>query len=424
MTPRPRWRRTVAAPAAAVVAFACAVVGLAGSRPDIVVLGLPVAVWALWGLRRPKLEPHAQLRHQTEAVDGSVVTAFRASGDGHGTAEAVQVSVDLPDGSTRGVVLPDAGGVFHTRSRLLHSGPVELASVTTRLVAADGAQTGDPSARVDVRWNAAPSSRALGALPLPRRLTGLHGAHEGSKPGQGGDFRDIHQFAPGDELRRVDWRATARLARRPDDLYVRRMLSLSDATVVLVVDTTTDLGESVASWGTVDPERSGVTSLDITREAGRSIAEAAIGAGDRLALHELAVGGRAMRTGGGARHLAHAVAALSALAERDAPIDPTRLPPVPAGALVCVLSPFFDGAAARAALTWRAGGRRVLAVDTLPLTDDERLTAEQRIAARILLDERADVFRDLRRAGVDVVRWAEGPDAVDVALRVAHRRRT
>jgi uncharacterized protein (DUF58 family) len=237
----------------------------------------------------------------------------------------------------------------------------------------------------------------------------MHGSHEGRRLGQGGDFRDIHQFVPGDELRRVDWRATARMARRPGDLLVRRTNTLSDASYVIAMDTADDLGAVVASWGSGDLARSGPTSLDLSRQAARSIAASAVGHGDRVTLHVLTHGGRSVRSGAGRRHLARVEAAVAATGAAGEDTRFRRTPPVPHGSVVFVLSTFFDGAASDVSLMWRASGHRVVAIDVLPDLDVSRLTREQQLALRVVLAERDDVLHDLRAADVDVVPWRADP---------------
>ncbi|MFN8963951.1 MAG: DUF58 domain-containing protein, partial [Gemmatimonas sp.] len=32
--------------------------------------------------------------------------------------------------------------------------------------------------------------------------------HASARPGDGGEFRDLHPYAPGDRVRRIDWKAT------------------------------------------------------------------------------------------------------------------------------------------------------------------------------------------------------------------------
>ncbi|BDZ37939.1 hypothetical protein [Microbacterium suwonense] len=220
----------------------------------------------------------------------------------------------------------------------------------------------------------------------------------------------------------MDWKATARAARRPGELLIRRTNTLSDASAVLVMDTADDLGAVVATWGRTDPARSGVTSLDHARAAARAIATATIGQGDRVAFHTLAHGGRSVRSGGGRRHLARVVAEISASGRAGDDARFRRTPPVPHGSIIYVLSTFFDGAAAEIATRWRASGHRVVAVDTLPELDRGRLSAERRLALQVLLAERQDMMHQLREAGVETLHWSADIDAQLGALTRAGRR--
>lgn len=432
-----RWHLTPAFAIAVAGGPALAGLGLLCSRPDVVALGLPLAIWAAVVLvRRPGatrvriIVESAAPGDETGSTDVGAGTGVGVSTDVvvstvevHADAEIAQLAISQGRRTHREVDAAARGGVVHARSRLLHSGPTELLGITGRLVSLDGAVVSSQFDAAQVDWNAMPQDRRITALPLSPRLRGLHGSHEGGRPGQGGDFRDIHPFAPGDELRRVDWRATARLARRPGELLVRRTNTLSDASVVIVMDTADDLGTSVASWGRDDPERSGPTSLDAAREAARSIAASAIDAGDRVAFNDLSAVRRSLRSGSGPRHLARVVAAIAATGVGEAEVRVRRTPPVPTGSVIYMLSTFFDGSAAELALMWRAAGNRVVAIDTLPATDAARLTPTQRLALRTLMAERADVFHDLAHSGVDVIPWGADPEAAVTALRLAARAR-
>ncbi|AZS40220.1 hypothetical protein CVS54_01544 [Microbacterium oxydans] len=415
-----RWSRT---PVIAIGLAGSAIVAAAGlvfSRPDVVGIGLPLALATVWVLlRRPcdgVLSIELRARPEGFAPSSDVVGAVGADLD----TGWLQVAVDQEERRSGVADVLPGRSILTSRNRLQHSGPVELLGVTARGVALDGAWVSEPAPRVALEWHAPPRQERIGQLPVAPRLTGLHGAHEGSRPGQGGEFRDIHPFAPGDELRRVDWRATARAARRPGDLLVRRTVALSDSSVVIAIDTAEDLGTVVASWGTDDADRSGVTSLDHAREAALSIATAAIGVGDRVSYHALSPGGRSLPAGGGPRHLARLRDVIAATGQSEGDPRYRRSPVVPPGSIIFVLSTFFDGAAAQLVTRWRASGHAVVAVDVLPAPEESRLTREQRIALRTLLAERSDILVELEHAGVEVVRWTDS-DA-DVAMRLAALR--
>lgn len=412
-----RWHRTPVVAIGIIGAAALAAVGLVFSRPDVIGIGLPLALATAWMLlRRPEDSAMSiELRARPGGAEASPNAVAEA--DIVLDADWLQVAVDQEGWRTGVAEVRPGSAVFGSRSRLQHSGPVELLGVTVRGAALDGAWVSDTAPRVALDWNTPPRSVRIGRLPVAPRLAGLHGAHEGARPGQGGDFRDIHPFAPGDELRRVDWRATARAARRPGELLVRRTNTLSDSSVVIAVDTAEDVGAVVAAWGVDDPDRSGTTSLDLARESALSIATVAIGAGDRVAYHALSPGGRSVRSGGGARHLARVRDTIAATGRGEDGSRYLRSPVVPAGSIVFVLSTFVDGVAARVATGWRASGHAVVAVDVLPTPDATRLTREQGIALRTVLAERSDILAELRHAGVEVVPWASSD--VDVAMRLA-----
>lgn len=410
-------RRGPVLPVAIGGAVLLAVVGLLSARVDVVAMGLPLTVWSVFAIARGTAG--GEVTMTTDALpgsDGELLTAIAVESE----AEAVEMVVVQSERRTRRVIVPGGGASVTARSKVLHSGPAIAVQAVARGFSFEGAALSRTSELLAVRRHVAPPRRTLDELPLPRRLLGAHGPHEGRRQGQGGDFRDIHPFTPGDELRRVDWRATARMARRPGDLLVRRTNTLSDSSVVIAMDTSEDLGEVVSSWGSGDFERSGVTSLDLAREAARAIADSATGEGDRVALHVLVHGGRSLRSGSGSRHLSRVVAAIATTGQARGDATFRRTPPVPHGSVVFVLSTFFEGAAVRTALMWRASGHRVVAVDVLPRLDRTRLTRAQLIGLRTVLAERENVFADLHGAGVDVVTWADDPSS---ALRAISRAR-
>lgn len=415
-----RWSRTPTIAIGVAGSAILAAAGLLFSRPDVIGIGLPLALASAWMLLRRPRESVMSIELRAQPAESDTSSEIAAVMDAVLDGGWLQLAVDQEEQRSGLADVRPGRSVLTARNRLQHSGPLEMIGVTARGVALDGAWVSEAGPRVVLEWNTPLRSLRIGRLPVAPRLAGLHGAHEGSRPGQGGDFRDIHPFAPGDELRRVDWRATARAARQPGELLVRRTAALSDSSVVIAVDTAEDLGAVVASWGTEDADRSGVTSLDLAREAALSIATAAVGVGDRVAYHALSSGGRSIPSGGGPRHLARVRDVIAATGQSEGNSRYRRSPVVPAGSIVFVLSTFFDGTAAQLATRWRAAGHAVVAVDVLPAPDDNRLSREQRIALRTLLAERSDILVELRRTGVEVVSWTD-PD-VDVAMRLAAHR--
>lgn len=54
--------------------------------------------------------------------------------------------------------------------------------------------------------------------------------------GRGMNFEEVRQYAPGDEVRSIDWNVTARLGEVHGDAYVKKFTEERELTVMLVVD--------------------------------------------------------------------------------------------------------------------------------------------------------------------------------------------
>ncbi len=60
----------------------------------------------------------------------------------------------------------------------------------------------------------------------------LAGRYHSSFKGQGIDFADVREYQPGDDIRVIDWKVSARM----DDLFVKQFQEEREMTVVLLVD--------------------------------------------------------------------------------------------------------------------------------------------------------------------------------------------
>ncbi|GAA4154990.1 DUF58 domain-containing protein [Gryllotalpicola daejeonensis] len=439
-TPPPRWRLTVAQTGAIVVGFLTGAAGVVAGHADVVVMGLPLLALAAWAWdRRPRAADELQATDASLAAPaGAVLTADRTASDrGIGyrvrfdTApgiEAVQLRILELGVRPRVHMLAAAPSrPIDVRGRVPapHSGPQRIVSVDWRQVADGAALITDVSAPIGVDRTLAPAFTPIAALPLPLRLTGLTGSHDSSRPGDGGDFHDIDRFRPGDRLRRIDWKATARLARDPSELYVRRTRAQADATIFIVLDSADDLGENVDTWAVFDPTESGTTSLDIARSAASAIAAGYVRQGDRVALADLAVPGRTARPGAGSRHLDRVLRAIAATDASGATRLTRRPPLVTPGSGVFLLSTFLDDHPAASALQFAAAGHRVIAIDVLPPANLGALTPSRRIAHRLLMMDRENRLAALRRGGVDVLPWGltvDDPERDAALLALARPR--
>ena len=94
---------------------------------------------------------------------------------------------------------------------------------------------------------AAESSVRRLSLQVARRLDGLlQGEHLGYLPGPGTEPAEAHPYAPGDDVRRIDWAVTARTG----DPHVRQAISERELETTLLVDLTASM-----SFGTARNEK-------------------------------------------------------------------------------------------------------------------------------------------------------------------------
>lgn len=424
--PARRWTPALAVTCASAACLLLLLLGVLAARPDVAVLGAAPLVLAVRALgSRPSGVVRAWFEARDDADDDP---------DARGAAGRLRATLCL-DGPARwasvGVRRQDRPGadvlvrVDGTRrlpvvARTVRTGPQEVASADVQGVGPGGASVADPAPPVTRRTVVLPATTPLLDLPLPTRLRGLAGPHESRRPGEGGGLRDVHPWAPGDRLRRIDWRVTAR--RSPDlrELYVRREHAQAEAVVVLVVDSRDDVGPDPRTWrGSQAPRPQDATSLDRARQAAASLARAYLDRGDRVGLDDLGVRRRPVAPGGGRRQLDRIRHALALTAPEGAPAERLRPPRLPSGALVVVFSTFLDDESARVAARWRTAGHRVVAVDVLPALRTSGLYDRERLAVRLMTLTREDRMAELADQDVELVTWRAEPA---VTLRVLARR--
>ena len=423
--PAGRWTPAPAVTCASAACLVLLVAGVLAARPDVAVLGAAPLVLAVRALAR---RPAGALRAWFEPD----VAGDDPDGTGASGGLRARLGLEGPGSWARVVVRrQDRPGadvlvrVRHERSlpvvvRTVRTGPQEVATADVQGVGPDGASVAEPTPSVTRRTTVLPSTRPLLDLPLPVRLRGLTGPHESRRPGEGGGLRDVHPWAPGDRLRRIDWRVTAR--RSPDlrELYVRREHAQAEAVVVLVVDSRDDVGPDPRTWrGALAPRPQDATSLDRARQAAASLARAYLDGGDRVGLDDLGVRRRPVAPGGGRRQLDRIRHALALTAPEGEPAARLRPPRLPSGALVVMFSTFLDDESARIAARWRNAGHRVVAVDVLPALRTSGLYDRERLAVRLMTLTREDRMAELADQDVEVVTWRGQPA---VALRVLARR--
>lgn len=461
-----RWQRTAAfyrIPAVTVLAVG---IGIATGRPDLVALAAPLVVLGLQvALARFPIggRPGADRAGVPSAVSQVVDGTFGASAATvrtalTGLAAAEMATVLLPDVQEGPIGLPvvvpgGADAVVDVRFHTSRWGPTIVARPDLVLIGPDGLHQAGPAIPGSlVTELVLPAVQAISPLPLPAITGGWAGAHLSRRPGQGSDLVDLREFAPGDRLRSIHWRAYA----RHQKLHTRRTLSDADAEMVICVD----LGAVIAphheprrsrrlavlrsrlaqEWerfaiGRGDPrairrraerERWRLTSLDHTVAAATALAAAHLGQGDRVGLLVAALPRRIVRPGTGNRQLQRIRHQLALIERRRFILLAVQWWGLRPGQIVVICSTLTQAASVTAALDCRARGHQVIVIDVLPVrgllheaggADADHL--------RILFVERALQIERLRGAGVPVLRWEAGDLAVQMAaaLRLTRSRR-
>src|ERR1019366_7396784 len=172
------------------------------------------------------------------------------------------------------------GGSTTVRYELVpsHRGPRALGGVTIRYPSPLGLVARQDRVLLPSTVDVYPDVHAARALELLRRQ-GRDGARTGSLRVRGGDteFERLRPYQRGDEVRHVDWRASA----RRDDLTVRQFQTESNQNIVFALDVGRGMrGETHGETRGLDA----LTALDHALNAALLTADVALRGGDRAGL--------------------------------------------------------------------------------------------------------------------------------------------
>ncbi len=268
---------------------------------------------------------------------------------------------------------------------------------------------------------AIPRDRQLRVFPHEEHLRRLVRPHEtqpyagddiGRRRGDGIEFADIRPFTFGDQVTRINWRATARRG----ELWVNDRHPERNTDVVLFLDSFAEARRGEAS------------TLDLALRAAATLARGYIARRDRVGLISFGGALRWLQPGTGEAQLYRICEALLdtrilvSYVWKEITVVPARV--LPPQALVIAISPLLDERGINALHDLRARGYDLAVVETSPVSYvDPGRTATERLAFR-LWQLRRDTYRErLRRSGVAVVEWRDGmPLAVGLEEAGAFRR--
>jgi Protein of unknown function DUF58 len=419
------WKPTTAMLRSLFGGVAMTLAALAFGRPDLLVIGAPLVLVAVWSLMtRPCGDPVPKTSLAHRSLREGEATTWHAS-------------MTWVPGMEQAVVAMAAGGWTTT---------APSSGMLARTVSADSAgavirldigvqsrrwgrrQVGSGLVAATSAWGAfrfGPHdcvSQTLWTLPLPATFdakaptphpNGLVGLSRSRRAGDGSEFASIRAFQPGDRLRRIHWP----LSLRAGQLHVTSTWADQDSHVMLMVDALDDLGESEGVGRTA-------SSLDVTVRAAAAMAEHYLRCGDRVGLRVFGARGAArLPAMAGRSHLRRVLDTLAGIsAGTDRRANPTKVVGgLPAGTLVVILSPLVSPDALTYAVTLARRGLSVIIIDTLPERANWKEDAHAQLALRIRRLERDREIRRVQENGIPTVPW-RGPGSLDQVLRDLGRR--
>ncbi len=277
-----------------------------------------------------------------------------------------------------------------------------------------------------------PTSQQIRTMVAPWFVRRTTGAHQSRAIGRGVEYADLRPYGPGDSLRDINWRVSA----RSDRLWTSQRHPDRATDVVLLLDSFVESGHDVH------------TLFGLAIEAAFALAESHLAVTDRVGLVEFGGLVRWVVPGTGRHQLQRLVDALLATAlyanaaERDlALIGPRAMPP---RSFVLALSPLLDDRFIEALYELTGRGHDVAVVECDPVTEAASTestptrspstgsgptvpgaapapTAAE-VARRIWSVERAMLRDRLAHSGIAVARW-ERDLPLEVTLRSLARKR-
>jgi len=395
---------------------------IALGRPELAAVGAPLAVMAAAGSAAAR-DPHATARlalSRDRAIEGELIPA-RLVVYAERAVERLDVELVMPanlrvaQGSQRLRLRLAAGEerVIELALEAQRWGALRVGGVWMRaqgplgLVAFEAVHDQTTALRVY------PHAERLRRLVVPLGTQASAGNLLAHRAGDGIELADLRAYVPGDAVRRIHWRASARRGA----LVVSERHPERNADVIVFLDSF------------ADERAAGGSTLDDTVRAALALARGYLRGRDRVGL--IGFGGvvRWLRAGSGERQalaIAEALIDTSVVlsyAWKDARLIPPRV--LPPGALVIALTPLLDERAEHTLLDLRARGFDVCVFDIDPDPAGLAPRDELRDLAWRLWRLRHSAARArMERLGIAVTSW-RGPGSIALPIEevTAFRRR-
>jgi uncharacterized protein (DUF58 family) len=381
------------------------VAAVALGRPELAALAAPFAVLAAVGFalaREPELRVHLDLDAERRVEGGELHVQLEVASVR--PVERLTALVSLPEGL-------EAEGPNPVVARLGEDAPLEL-ELPVRCVRWGAYEVGDVVVRAEdalgfFAYERAfersrplkvyPAAEALSSVLRPLETQVFSGNQVARSRGEGIEFADLRPYVPGDRVRRINWRATARRG----EPWVNESHPERNSDVVLFLDTFAEV------------RRGAVGTLDLAVRAAASLTAHYLAEKDRVGLvsfggvlNWLTVASGPVQVYRIVDSLLDSEIYLSYVWKGIDVMPPGTLPP---RALVLALTPLVDERATGALGDLRARGfdLAVIEISPLPFVDPGQAPFER--LAFTLWRHRRDALRSRYRAlGVPVVEWREG----------------
>jgi uncharacterized protein (DUF58 family) len=380
--------------------------GAAFARVDLVLVAVPCLLALLVGMAVDTAATYAVTHQvsQTRLFEGDVFTVT-VTIVAHSTIPLLEIleplppSVEVVAGNTHAAFSLTAGQTVQWcyTLRCVRRSRFTLGHLYVRLHGRAGCllreQQHDTPQPCAVYPRIVPLRRAV----RPPRTQVYVGNYVSPAQGEGIEFGNIRPFAPGDQIKRLNWRASLRL----HDLHVNDYHQERNADVVLMLDTLTNVGSPA------------LNTLDLCVRVAASLAWAYVRRKDRVGL--IAYGGafRWLRPGVGRAHLQRLLDQLLeatvvfSYVTRDLALVPRRV--LPPQALVIAISPLVDERFLHAVQDLQARAFTVLLLTVSPVEVTRAMVQPSPVndlTCRLWALEREAQLNTLRQQGFMVLEWS------------------
>jgi uncharacterized protein (DUF58 family) len=384
--------------------------GLGTLNGKLLALTVPLIIWLgvalLWGPEKPQVRVIRELSSNRTPKDVPVTVKLTVTNDGPLLEELLVEDilprgVELVDGESRVLAALGPGETIAAEYAIKGKQRGIFTFHGTRVTVSEslGIFRRQGTLPIPAQLIVAPEAPKLHKLAIrPRRTRATAGPIPARQGGSGVDFFGVREYQPGDPLRWVNWRVSARHHR---SLFTNEFEQERIADVGLILD----------ARRRTDIRLNGHALFESSVRATASLAETFLGDGNRVGL--LVYGGFLDWTfpGYGRVQRERILRSLAKAETGDSLVFdsldyiPTRF--FPAKSQLVLISPLcIDDPPMLSRL--RAHGYQLMVISPDPISFEAQLLKPDKavdLAVRIARIERALLLRQLRRAGIQVVDW-------------------